>query len=346
MSEPSKTPRQPPRRSPTSYDVALKAGVSQSAVSRCFKEGASVAPATRARILKAARELAYAPNAIAQGLIKGRSNLVAVLISNLTNLYYPEVLSELTEGFSERGVRVLLFTLKAESDVPAALAALFSYQVDGVVAAAKLDDKAVSQMNARGVPLVLYNRHGDDAAVSSVSCDNYAGERLLVDRLAAAGHKRFGLISGPDDSPVSQERVSGAIDRLKSLGLHFNAVQGGYDYDSGRAGLLELHEAMGGSLDAVIAANDMMAIGAVDAARFDLKIKVPQDLSVVGFDGVGPAAWAGYDLTTVAQPVGRMAEAAVTMLMDRVESGEFAAERRVLSGELREGGSARLGPAL
>ena len=282
------------------------------------------------------------PMRLRRGLINGRSNLVAVLISNLTNLYYPEVLAELTEGFSERGVRVLLFTLKAESDVQAALAALLSYRVDGVIAAAKLDDEAVGQLNARGVPLVLYNRHGDGAAVSSVCCDNHAGERLLVDRLAAAGHKRFGLIAGPDDSPVSQERVSGAVERLNSLGLAYHAVEGAYDYDSGRAGLLELHDTMGGKLDAVIAANDVMAIGAVDAARFDLKLKVPEDLSVVGFDGVGPAAWAGYDLVTIAQPVGRMADAAVTMLMERVESGELALERRLFSGELREGRSARL----
>ena len=326
----------------TSYDVALKAGVSQSAVSRCFKKGASVAPATRAKILKAARELNYMPNAIAQGLINRRSNLVAILISNLTNLYYPEALAELTQRLSERGVRVLLFTLKTESDVKSALAEVWRYRVDGVIAAAKLDNEAIGQLNARGVPLVLYNRQNDSIPVSSVSCDNFAGERLLVDLLAAAGHKRFGLIAGPSDSAVSQARVSGAVERLKELKLDFATVEGAYDYQSGRTGLHQLRKAMNNRLDAVIAANDVMAIGAVDAARFDLELKVPKDLSIVGFDGVAPAAWAGYDLTTICQPVHRMAEAAVAMVMERIESGEALPERRMYSGELRKGGSARL----
>ena len=120
----------------TSYDVAARAGVSQSAVSWCFKPGASVSAATRARVLKAAKELDYVPNAMARGLITRRSNLVAVLISNLTNLYYSEVLSELCQQFEKRGMRVLLFTLPHEADVDKMLAYVWEYKVDGVVAAA------------------------------------------------------------------------------------------------------------------------------------------------------------------------------------------------------------------
>jgi DNA-binding LacI/PurR family transcriptional regulator len=99
---------------PTSYDVAQRAGVSQSAVSRCFRPGSSISPKTRARVVAAAADLGYFPNAMASGLITRRTNLVAVLISNLTNLYYPEVLAEITRRLSERGIRVLLFTLQAE----------------------------------------------------------------------------------------------------------------------------------------------------------------------------------------------------------------------------------------
>ncbi len=329
------------KQMPTSYDVAQKAGVSQSAVSRAFKPGGSVAPATKSKILKAAKELGFAPNAIAQGLITRRSNLVAVIISNLTNIYYPEVLAELTEGLSERGVRVLLFTLRTESDVESTLAEVWRYRVDGVISAARLDTAAIQQLVSREVPLVLYNRHVEDAPVSSVCCDNFAGEQMLVERLAAAGHRKFGVIAGPMDSSVSQERVSGAIERLKSLGLAHHAVQGGYNYGSGRAGLHKLISAMGHP-DAVIAANDGMAIGAMDAARFDLKLKVPQDISIVGFDGYGPASWAGYDLTTIVQPVKRMAESAISMIMERIESSGLGPERRIFLGDLRIGGSARI----
>ena len=122
----------------TSYDVARLAGVSQSAVSRCFKPGASVSKRMRARVMKVAEDLSYQPNAIARSLITRRSNMVAVVISQQTNLYYPEVLVQLSQRFSERGVRVLLFTLYHESDIDKLLDQIFQYQVDGVVEAARL----------------------------------------------------------------------------------------------------------------------------------------------------------------------------------------------------------------
>lgn len=330
------------RRGVTSYDVAQLAGVSQSAVSRCFKPGASVAPATRARISAAAEQLGYAPNAIAQGLITRRSNLVAVLISSLTNLYYPEVLAELTRRLSDRGVRVLLFTLETESEVATTLMQVWRYRVDGVISAARLDPDALAQFERRGVPLVLYNRTGEGAATSSVCCDNAAGEALLVDRLAAAGHRRFGVITGPSDSYVSQERVRGAVERLHSLDLPCAVVEGAYDYHSGEVGLRRLMLKTENGLDALICANDLMAIGAIDAARHALGLRVPEQLSVVGFDGVGPAAWTSYALTTIRQPVHRMSEAAVAMLTERIADPDLSPERRLFAGQLVEGRSARL----
>ena len=118
---------------PTSHDVAQRAGVSQSAVSRCFRKGSSISAKTRARVMAAVEELGYHSNALASGLITRRSNLVAVIISNLTNLYYPEVLAELTRRLSERGVRVLLFTLQAESDVDEMLDQVWRYRVEGAI---------------------------------------------------------------------------------------------------------------------------------------------------------------------------------------------------------------------
>ena len=181
-----------PRSGPaTSYDVAQRAGVSQSAVSRCFRPGSSISPKTRARVLAAARELGYHPNAMASGLITKRSNLVAVLISNLTNLYYPEVLAEITRRLSDHGIRVLLFALQAESDVDAMLDQVWRYRVDGAIVAARLSAEQLRDFARRRVPVVLYNRFGEGEAVPSVCCDSVGGERQLVDRLVAAGHSRF-----------------------------------------------------------------------------------------------------------------------------------------------------------
>jgi DNA-binding LacI/PurR family transcriptional regulator len=326
--------------SPTSYDVAQRAGVSQSAVSRCFRPGSSISDKTRARVLSAARELGYQPNAMASGLITKRSNLVAVVISNLTNLYYPEVLAELTRRLSDHGVRVLLFTLQAESDVDALLDQLWRYRVDGAIIAARLAPEQLREFARRSVPVILYNRFGEGEAVSSVCCDSVGGERMLVERLVAAGHKSFAIIAGPTDSYVSQQRVQGAVDRLMELELEPSVVEGAFDYESGRAGLRRLLGS-GRSLDALICANDLMAIGAIDCARNEFGLEIPRDLSIVGFDGVAPAGWVSYQLSTVRQPVRRMTEAAVSMVLERIDDKTLSPEVRTFAGSLIEGSSAR-----
>jgi DNA-binding LacI/PurR family transcriptional regulator len=325
----------------TSYDVAKLAGVSQSAVSRCFREGESVAPQTRERIIAAANELGYRPNAIAQGLITQRSNLVAVIISNLTNLYYPEVLAELSAKLSARGIRVLLFTLAAESQIDEVLDQVWRYQVDGAIVAARLSPVQLQAFENRGIALVLYNREGDSVPVASVSCEFAAGETMLVDGLIGAGCKAFGIIAGPSDSSVGEARVRGALDRLKLADIiDVPIARGDFSYESGhQAAMALLSDA---KLDALICANDVMALGAMDAARIDCGLNVPNDLSIVGFDGVAPALWRSYGLTTVRQPVGRMTQAAVSMLLERIADPDLGPERRLFSGDLVPGQSARL----
>ncbi len=327
----------------TSYDVARLAGVSQSAVSRSFKPGASVSKKMRARVMKAAEELGYQPNAIARSLITRRSNMVGVVISQQTNLYYPEVLVQLSQRFSERGVRVLLFALPHESDIDTLLAQILQYQVDGVIEAARLSGEQIDLVERRGIPLVFYNRSLKGRRVNAVCCDQTEGERWLVDRLVDAGHASFGLISGPEDSAVGTERTQGALERLQELDIEpATVVPGDYSYESGANGLLELKRELGELPDAVVCANDVMAIGCMDAARYRLGLKVPEDLSVVGFDGVGPAQWESYDLTTVRQPVRRMTEATVSMILERVEEPDLPPEKRTFSGVLVKGGSARI----
>lgn len=342
----SRMARKPPSLSvatgsggPTSYDVAKLAGVSQSAVSRCFRPGSSISAKTRAKVLDAATALGYLPNAMASGLMTKRSGLIAVIISSLTNLYYPEVLAEITQRLSDRGSRVLLFALRTESEVNSVLEQVWRYRVDGAIVAASLTAAHVAQFSRQRVPLLLYNRQDTNISVPSVSCDSAAGERLLVDELVGAGHTSFGIISGPEDSFVSQERVHGALSRLKEHGLKARVVSGGFDYESGRAGMESLMTKS--KIDAVICANDLMAIGAVDMARAK-GIAVPDEVSVVGFDGVAPATWQSYRITTIRQPVRRMTEAAVSMILEQIENPSLPPEVRSFAGSLVEGASAKL----
>lgn len=329
------------KRHVTSYDVARHAGVSQSAVSRCFKPGASVSRKMRERVMAAVQELGYKPNAIARGLITRRSNMVAVIVSNLN--FYPEVVSELSTRFTERGVHVLLFTLDHESDVGRTLDQVWQYQVDGVIVAAHLSPEEIAAFDERNVPLVFYNRSYEDMQVSSVSCDQVAGERALINLLLADGkHSSFALVSGPADSVVSMQRTRGALDRLRESGIEdVTQVTGDYSYESGRRAVQRIRQERGSEPDAIICANDMMAFGAMDELRYHLDLDVPGDVSVVGFDGVRAASWSSFDLATIAQPVESMAEAAVSMLMERVDNYELLPEKRLFSGVLRHGSTIR-----
>lgn len=332
----------PSGRRPTSYDVARVAGVSQSAVSRCFAPNASIAPKTRELVMKVAAELGYRPNALAQGLISRRTNLVAVLISSLTNLYYPEVLAELTHRLTARDMRVLLFALNAESDVNEALDQVFRHSVDGVICAALLSDRQVRMFDEHRVPLVLYNRTSPLAPAASISCDSVAGEQDLVGRLLGAGHRRFAVIAGPDDSSVGEDRRKAAIDFLARARIKdVPVIRGDFSYESGARAVRRLMEG-GARFDAIVCVNDLMAIGAIDACRHEFGLTTPADVSVVGFDGSGPASWASYRVTSIRQPVRRMTEAAVAMLMERIDDPSIPAERRLFAGEFVAGASARL----
>jgi DNA-binding LacI/PurR family transcriptional regulator len=329
----------------TSYDVALVAGVSQSAVSRCFKPGASVSEATYARVMKAAAGLDYIPNAAARSLITRRSNMVAVVISHLANLCYPEALAELSQQLGRRGKRALLFSLQHEAQVDQVLADVWQYQVDGAIVAAPLSEGQVLEFDRRGLPLVLFNRNLRGSTVNSVLCDQYESGRLLASRLAAAGHRQFGIIAGPASSTVAQERRDGACDRLHELGLPTPVtVPGQFDYASGAHGLRDIIARLGTAPDAVICGNDVMALGCLDLARHELHIDVPGDMSVAGFDAVEPSGWLSHNLTTLRQPMHNMALAAADLLTSLIESHGQLAEKRTFAAQFVEGATARLRP--
>jgi len=330
----------------TSYDVALVAGVSQSAVSRCFKPGASVSKSTFARVMKAAALLDYVPNAAARSLITRRTNMVAVLITHRANLYYPELLSELSQQLTPHGKRVLLFPLSGEAEAARVLGDLWQFQVDGVIAAAHLPATAVAEFRRHRVPLVVFNRLLDDHAVHTVSCDHRAAGRMLAARLAAAGHRQFGIITGSKDSVVAVARQQGVAEQLAELGLPAPlVVSGEFDYHSGATGLKTLIARHGGIPDAIICASDVLAIGCLDCARHELGIDVPGQLSVAGLDAVEPSNWLSYNLTTLRQPMARMAAAAARQICQLIDRPELAAARQLFDAQFIEGTTARLLPA-
>ncbi len=334
----------------TSFDVARLAQVSQSAVSRTFTPGASVAPATKARVLDAANKLGYRPNAHARSLTTGRSRIIGLVLSYLENLFYPVALQKLAIRLQSDGYHVLLFV----NDNPNAddlVAELLQYHVDGIVLAATTLSSALARNCAdASIPVVLFNRvmaAGSAGAVSSVRSDNVAGGRAVAAFLAAAGHQRVAYIAGNEESSTNLERERGFREGLADAGLHIWArATGNYDFDEARRAAHKLFRPGAAVPDAVFVASDHMAFAVIDTLRHELNLRVPEDVSVVGFDNVPQAAWRSYSLTTVEQPVDPMIEATATLLQQYLRDDTTpVVQNIVVPVSLVVRGSARL-PAI
>jgi DNA-binding LacI/PurR family transcriptional regulator len=334
----------------TSFDVARLAQVSQSAVSRTFTEGASVSEATRARVMDAALKLGYRPNAHARSLITGRSRIIGLVLSYLENLFYPVALQQMAERLQRDGYHVLLF-INHNPNADELVTEILQYHVDGIVLAASTLSSALARNCADAdIPVVLFNRVMADAgagavqSVSSVRGDNAAGGRAVAEFLLAGGHKRIAYIAGNEESSTNLERERGFREGLSAAGLHIWARgTGNYDFAQARQSALTMFAPGRERPDAVFVASDHMAFAVMDALRFELGLRVPEDVSVVGFDNVPQADWGAYRLTTFEQPVDPMVEATVGLLQERLrEEGAGPARNVVVPGSLIVRHSARL----
>lgn len=331
---------------PTSYDVAQLAGVSQAVVSRAFQASAPIAEATRARVLAAAQQLAYLPNAVARSLITKRTGLVAVLISQDTQRESSEVLFALGVALQNRGFQPLLFSVEKENDSSRALHQALAHGVDAVVSCLTLTRPALEQARQRPCPVVMFNRDAPADLASSVSTDHANAARLLSTRLVAAGHRRFVVVTGPAGAPVSDLRAKSFCERLVALGVtDIRQVRGDYHYESGHAAgmaLLDLADTTQRP-DVIFCVNDAMALGVLDAARFGLMLQVPHDVSVVGFDNIPYGQRPAYKLTTISQPFQELAEHAAGETRLRLDH-DTACSQILIAGRLIERASANLFP--
>jgi len=299
----------------TSQDVARLAGVSQSTVSRALADYSSVAEETRLKVREAAATLGYRPNVLARSLITQRSGLIAIVVASMDNPFYWEVLALFSQALQANGQQLLLFTIGPRESFDSAIRKVLQYRVDGViVVSAVLSSQAITECREAGLPVVLFNRYVDRSDLNVVTCDNLEGGRTVATLLANTGHKTFGFISGVEDTSTNRDRLEGFRQQLSLLGLPMPTVEhGDYAYESGRDAAKRLI-LQGERPDAIFCANDIMAIGALDGLRLDLGLRVPDDISLIGFDDIPMAGWSGIELTTVRQQRGRMVEASLQIL--------------------------------
>lgn len=326
----------------TSGDVARRASVSQSAVSRAFTPGASVSEKTRAKILRAASELGYRPNALARAMNSGKSRLIAMLVAYLDNQFYPIVLEQLSRILQAKGYQVLLF-MTDPGNQDEVVQRILQYQVEGIVmASATLSSDLARECAATGIPVVMFNRYVASSPASSVTCDNIEGGRKVADFLVRGGHQRIAFIAGAEDSSTNRDREAGFYKGLAEHGVAaFARAVGGYAFEGARQAARRLLKAKPRP-DAIFVANDHMAFAVMDVARHEFGLRVPRDVSIVGYDDVPEASWAAYDLTTVSQSANKMVETTAQILLQQIEKSQVKRRAAVLPAELVLRGSAKM----
>lgn len=326
------------RRYPSSTDVARLAGVSQSAVSRAFSEGKSVSAETSRKVFKAARKLGYSPNFIPRILLKHRSHLVAVVISGTGNPFYALALEEFTAALQNTGHQVLLVHVDSDHSLDGVVPKLASYRVDAIVSALPVLSQEAARAFARvKIPTISFNTPVNNRWVSSVCADSAGGARAVADLFVARGARSFAFIAGSKGSHAGAERLQGYERRLHDHGhARVDVVSGDFLYAGGYRAAMELRE-RGPLPEAIFCANDLMAIGALDALRRSLGVRVPEDVLVAGFDDVPEASWDAYQLTTVVQDGPAMVAEAMSILRLMMSSSSSAGGiLRVVPGRLIE----------
>lgn len=306
----------------TSLEVAKRAGVSQSAVSRVFTPGASASSKTILKVREAAQELGYRPNVLARSLITGKSRIIGLVVAYLDNYFYPLALEKLSNYLQSEGYHVLIFMATNDTlSTDQVIDELLDYQVEGIITASVgLSSDLTARCEAAGVPVVLFNRSQDAANHSAVTSNNFSGGKSVAEFFLAAGHKRIGYIGGWEGASTQREREAGFRSALAEAGEALAAhALGQFTVEGAKKAARQMF-GESDHPDAVFVATDHMAFAVMDVLRGELNLHIPNDVSVVGYDDVPPASWAAYDLSTVRQRADVMVKETVTLMIEKIRN--------------------------
>lgn len=277
-------------------------------------------PETRDRVVQAARLLGYVPNPAARTLVTRRTNTIGLVVADLANAYYPRIIEAMHAELADRGFRMALIRDRHAEGAPDDSGILAEASVDGAVFMSALHGSgSVADFVATGRPAIQTSRYDPEVSTDLVVADEAKAARLVVEHLAALGHRRIALLAGSADSASSVDRADAFRAAMQAAGLPLPGHYVRHAPIEHRAGCAAAH---GMLLEeprptALYGASDTLAIAAMDAAT-RLGLSVPRDISLVGFDDTEPSAWAMVNLTTVHQPLDDMARRAVELLLDRL----------------------------
>lgn len=297
-------------------EVADRAGVSRSAVSRTFTPGASVSEETRRRVMEAAEALGYHVNHLARGLMRNESGLVCLIVSEMDTPYRASLIRALSRQLQNASkIAMLINTDRSDKSVDDALKLAISYRADASIVLSGMPDKSITDLCVKsGQRLVLINRDEERGGALMINLHDREAARRAFIAFQRAGCRSFAFANSDVGTPSLMAREEGFCAAGREQGIEVIVERfGPTRYQSGvmLAQRLLTREARP---DAIFCANDLLACGVMDTARHQFKLSIPQDLCVVGFDDIEQASWSSYELTTFAQPVDRIAEEAVSWL--------------------------------
>ena len=326
----------------TLKDVAEMAGVSRSAVSRTFTEGASVSDKVRLKVMEASAILGFHPNALASSLTTGRTKLIGVVSDNFHNPIFLEVFDLITKGLQERGLRTLLVNLSDEVDPANSVRMLRQYSVDGViVASSTLPVSFAEAFQTAGVPVVhLFGRHSVQPKVHTVGIDNFAAGQMAAQTLIARGYDTIGFMGGPETATSTQDRYAGFLSELRAHPnvAHIVTYAKAYSFAAGRAEMLRLIAA--GPAQAYFCGDDVLSIGALSAAE-TAGLSVPNQIGFIGLNDMEMAHWANINLTTIHNPIKQVVASSVELVVAILLNPTQRPEAVLFLGRVVERGTLR-----
>ena len=326
----------------TLREVAERAGVSRSAVSRTFTEGASVSEKTRRKVEQAALELGYSPNALASSLTTGRTKMIGLISNNFHNPIFLQVFDLFTRGLQERGLRPLLVNLTDETDPQNSVRMLRQYSVDGViVASSTLPLSFARAFREAGMPVVhSFGRHAASPNVHVIGIDNVACGRMAVQALIACGYRRIAFLGGPENATSTQDRLSGFLSETAAqtdVEASFSFASA-YAFEAGRIEMNRLLEAA--PAEAYFCGDDVLSIGALSAIQSH-GLRVPEDIGLIGLNDMEIAGWQNINLTTIRQPIQAIIEASIDLITTMLVDPQQKPEARLFPCEVIERGTLR-----
>jgi len=314
----------------TLKDVAKRAGVSRSAVSRTFTLGASVSEKTRKKVERAASDLGYSPSFIARSLTTKRTKLIGLVANNFQNPVFLEVFDLYTRALQQRELRPLLVNLTNESDPEQSLRMLRQYSVDAVIlATSTLPPNFSRAFRAAHVPVVhAFGRFDPVSNAHVVGIDNKLAGRMAAGTLVDRGYRNIAVIGGPEYATSTQDRIAGFSQRMGEFDLPITDIgyAANYTYAAGRNAMMALMERT--SVEAVFCGDDLICMGAMDAAR-SRGLSIPGDIGFLGFNDMDMAGWDAYRLTTIRQPIRDIILSSVELVVELADGERRKPEIRL-----------------